>query len=245
MKTHITQSIAKKHLAILTIIILLSGCATVHDMGVNKSTEKLNLDGNGLLLMSLEISNLYKPDYQPQILVTHLETPGADSKEDRHNFKTDLDGTVSSSAGTRYLLRMKIPPGKYVVRGATCMYRSLFLASSCLLPIHADIEVKGDTTTYLGRVSGTMRERKEGELRSGPVIPLIDQAVTGFATSTFDVVISDAWEEDVKSYSTLFPALAQAEIAKNIMPKFDKQRAYIWWESNGGSEANSPSNKSE
>ncbi len=245
MKIRFTQSVAMKYLALFTIFALLSGCATVHDMGVNKSTEKLNLNGNGMLLMSLEISNLYKPDYQPQILVIHIETPDADSKENRHNFKTDLDGTISSSAGSRYLLRMKIPPGKYVVRGATCIYHSLFLTSSCLLPIHADIEVKANTTTYLGRVSGTMRERKEGEFRAGPVIPLIDQAVTGFAMSTFDVVISDSWDEDVKSYTTLFPALAHADINKSIMPVFDRQRAYAWWESNGDSEANAPSNKSE
>lgn len=220
----------------LVALLFLSGCATVHEMGVNAGTERLDLDGKAMVLMSVEVGNQYSPDYQPQILVAHVETPDAKEKSDRHNFKTDLEGTVSSSAGTRYLLRMELDPGRYVVRGATCMYRSLFIAATCLLPIHADIEVAPGTVTYIGRVSGTMRERGDGEFRAGPVIPLIDQSVTGFAQSTFDVVIADRQDEDLPSYRQLFPALASADIEVRVMPPFDRARAQAWWDSNGGSE---------
>lgn len=230
----------RRLLALAAILSLMSGCATVHEMGVDKNTETLNLNGDGLVLMSLELSNQYKPDYQPQVLVTHVETPDADSTEDRHNFKTDLDGTINSGGGSRYMLRMQLKPGKYVVRGATCMYRALLLNAICLLPIHADIEVSADTVTYLGRVSGVMRERKDDEFRAGPVIPLIDQGVTGFSSSTFDVTISDQSEEDLKSYRMLFPALSKAEIRPGILPPFDRARAQAWWETNGDSESAEP-----
>lgn len=237
MKAFHSVTRTARFLIAIAAISLFSGCATVHEMGVDRKTTTLNLDGKALVLMSLEVSNEYKPDYQPQILVTHVETPDAQSTEDRHNFKTDLDGTITSGGGTRYLLRMELPPGKYVVRGATGMYRSLFLNASCLLPIHTDIEVSANTVTYLGRVSAVMRERKEGEFRSGPVIPLIDQGVTGFSASTFDVVISDKSEEDLKRYRMLFPALANTEIGIAIAPSFDRERAQAWWESNGESES--------
>lgn len=221
---------------IIAALLFLSGCATVHDMGVTKSTTKLALDKKGLVLMSLEVSNQYKPDYQPHIIVANIETPDADSKKDRHNFKTDLEGTVATGVGSRYLMRMELDPGKYVVRGAICMYSALLLNGSCFLPVHADIEVKPGTITYIGRVSGVMRERQGDEFRAGPVIPLVDQSVTGFSQSTFDVVISNQQEEDLKSYRDLFPVLKSADIAIEIMPPFDRSRAQVWWESNGSSE---------
>jgi len=236
MKAFLTRIWSLRLLALVAAIGLLSGCATVHEMGVDRNTKTLALDGKGLVLMSLQVSNAYKPEYQPQVIVAHVETPNADTQEDRHNYKTDLDGTVSSGGGARYLLRMELPPGKYVIRGATCMYQSLFLVASCQLPIHADIEVSANTVTYLGRVSGVMRERQEGEFRAGPVIPLVDQAVTGFSGSTFDVVISDEREEDLKSYRMLFPALANADIGIAIAPPFNRERAHAWWDSNGQSD---------
>ncbi len=238
MNIKLSKAFSILKILFLANILFLSGCATVHEMAVTKATEKIGFDGNGLLLMSLEIANDYKPDYQPEVIVTHVETPGANSKKDRHNYKTDLEGTVTSSSGTRYLLRMSIPPGKYVIRGASCMYRGFFILGSCFLPIHNDIHVLSNTTTYLGRVSGVIRERQKGELRAGPMIPLIDQTVTGFSSSTFDVQITDAWEEDKNTYTSIFPALKNTIIEKNIMSPFDKERAYNWWLSDGQSENN-------
>ncbi|GAV20200.1 hypothetical protein MMIC_P1164 [Mariprofundus micogutta] len=214
-------------------LLFFSGCATVHDMGLTKETKTLELNGKGLVLMSMEVSNQYKTDYQPQILVAHVETPDAKERADRHNFKTDMDGTVSSANGTRYLLRMELTPGHYVVRGASCMYRSIFLMAQCMMPVHGDIEVKADSVTYIGRASGVMRERQSDEFRAGPVIPLVDQNVTGFAGSTFDVTITDKSAEDLSSYQGIFPALKTTTIDVNILPPFNRERAQLWWRSNG------------
>ncbi|OIO67120.1 MAG: hypothetical protein AUJ57_11685 [Zetaproteobacteria bacterium CG1_02_53_45] len=108
--------------------LLFTGCATVHDMSLTKATKTLELKGKGLVLMSMEISNQYKTDFQPQIFLAYVETPDAKEKANRHNFKTDMDGTVSSSNGSRYLLRMELAPGRYVVRGASCNYKSSLLS---------------------------------------------------------------------------------------------------------------------
>jgi hypothetical protein len=225
-----------RFLSLALMLGLMSGCATVHEMGVNKATTSLDLKGKALLLMSLQVANGYKPDYQPTVNVVYFETGAADSKEKRHNFKPDLEGTIVNSEGARYLLRMELEPGKYVLRGAGCMYRSFMLLGSCFMPIHADVEAKADTITYLGSAHGVTRERGEGEFRAGPMIPLIDQAVTGFSRSTFDVELSDNREEDLKAYRLLFPALSTADIQFNILPPFDRPRAQVWWETDGNSE---------
>jgi len=183
--------------------------------------------------MSMEVSNQYKADYQPQIFLAYVETPDAKEKADRHNFKTDMDGTISSANGTRYLLRMELDPGHYIIRGASCRYQSMFLMAQCMMPVHSDIQVKANSVTYIGRASGVMRERQDGEFRAGPVIPLVDQNVTGFAGSTFDVTISDESKEDLASCQGIFPALKSTNIEVKVLPPFNRDRAQLWWDSNG------------
>ena len=214
-------------------ILIISGCATVHEMGVKKADQKVNLNNQGMVLMSIEVDNQYKPDYQPQIMVVNIETPDAESKKDRHNFKTDMEGIITSSHGTRYLMRMKLQPGEYIARAALCQYYALFLMATCQIPIHGEFKVNAGEITYLGRVSATMRERHGDEFRAGPVIPLIDQAVTGFSSSTFDVVISDQQKEDLRAFTENFSALKSEDIKISILPEFDRQQAQLWWESNG------------
>ena len=104
------------------------------------------------------------------------------------------------------------------------------------MPVHGDIEVKANSVTYIGRASGIMREHQGNEFRAGPVIPLVDQNVTGFAGSTFDVTISDQSQEDLAAYQGLFPALKEANIEINVLPPFDRDRAQLWWDSNGNKE---------
>jgi hypothetical protein len=211
-------------------LLLLSGCATVHESGITKDDKTLSLNADeGMVLLSIQVSNHYKPDYQPQIIVVNVETPNATSKKDRHNFKTDLDGTISSADGTRYLMRMRLKEGKYIARGAFCVYNSIFVHASCFLPIHAEFEVKGNTITYLGRVSAVMRERTGDEFRAGPVIPLIDQSVSGFSSSTFDVTIDNHYDEDIKAFKSNFQALRNETIISDILPPFDREKAQLWW----------------
>jgi hypothetical protein len=218
------------------MLALLSGCATVHQMAITKETKKLDLKDKALLLMSLELIHEYKPDYQPKVTVVHLETPNADSKAERYNYVPDIDGTIPAPDGNRYLLRMEIEPGQYVLRGARGMYHGFLILGSCMMPIHADIQAKPNTVTYLGRARGVTRARQDGEFRAGPLIPLVDQAVTGFAKSTFDVELSDHMEEDLNAFRTIFPALSDADIQVALLPPFDRARAQAWWESDGKSD---------
>lgn len=98
------------------------------------------------------------------------------------------------------------------------------------MPIHEDLEVKANSVTYVSRVRGVTRKREEGEFRSGSLIPLLDQGVSGFAHSTFDVEVSDQQEEDLKAFRSNFPALTGSDIQVEILPPFDRQRAQNWWD---------------
>jgi len=224
-----------KYINILLVssILMLSGCATVHEMGLKKTDQKVALNDEGIVLMSIEVSNQYKPSFQPSIFMMNIRAPNAKSKKDHHNFRTDMEGTIASGNGSRYLVRLKLKPGEYIARTALCQYRNIFLMATCQIPIHGEFEINAGEIIYLGRVSATMRERHGDEFRAGSVIPLVDQNVTGFASSTFDVIISDQQKEDLKAFTENFPALKSEEIKISVLPDFDRKQAQLWWESNG------------
>lgn len=217
----------------ITGLMLLSGCATVNQMALKQGDKTLDLNGKGLALMSLTVANHYKPDYQPKVFVVQVETPHAKSKKDRQNFKIDADGTIVTTHGPRYLARMALTPGHYIIRGAMCMYKSLFITAFCEMPIQEDIDIKANQVSYLGRVAGTIRKSHGDELHAGSALPLIDQAVTGFSSGTFDVKISDRRKEDMKLFRKFFPALDNTPIQMAIMAPFDRERAKIWFDSDG------------
>jgi hypothetical protein len=77
----------------------------------------------------------------------------------------------------------------------------------------------------VGHVWATVRERQDNEFKAGPVVPLIDQAVAGASGGTFDVETTDEFATDEAAFRSKFPALAGVEMAKAILPGFDRNKA--------------------
>jgi len=214
----------KKWFAIC-LLPLLAACATTHRMAIDHETERLDLAGNALVLMSVKMVNGYKPDFQPTPTVAFLEKPMVRGAKDRLNYVIDAE----AEQGGIYYLRMAVPAGKYIVRGVGGISFRFLITGNCLLPIHNDMELKAGEVVYLGRVAGTIRERKDGELRAGPILPLLDQAITGFSGGTFDVLLEDQYEQDMKVFRQRFPVLNAAAVKRDIFLPFEKGRAVAWW----------------
>jgi hypothetical protein len=199
-------------------------------MELTKETDKIDISGKSMLLMSAVIANDYKPDYQPDARVLYVEKENAQNSEDRLNFLADLDGTISTARGNKYMFRMSLQPGRYKLLGISGTSGSFPVRGTFFMPIHADVIVEPATIAYLGRVEGRIRERNGNEFRAGIVLPLIDQAVTGFSGGTFDVMVSDATAEDIQVMQNIFPALNGLAIQPRVLPPFDRQKAQKWWE---------------
>ena len=96
-------------------------------------------------------------------------------------------------------------------------------------PLHEGVEINPNSIVYLGHIDATIVERKDGELRAGPVIPLVDQAVAGFSGGTWDISVTDQFDDDVTAFKKDFPALTNASIDREVLPAWDKQKATEWW----------------
>ncbi|HRE18178.1 MAG TPA: hypothetical protein PLW86_14100, partial [Rhodocyclaceae bacterium] len=138
----------------------------------------------------------------------------------------------SPEVGSTYLLRMGLEPGEYVIRGLSSMARSFPINGFYFAPLHSKLSAKTPGIFYLGHVEATIRERQDPEFKAGPSIPLIDQAIAGGSTGTFDIVISDQWAQDEQKFRSRFPALKDAVIEKALLLPFDREYAQKWWEQN-------------
>ena len=212
---------------------LLAGCATPTRMAYGDDAQRTDAPANPVMLMTANFKNRYRPDYQPKLLVVHVERPGASDAKDRINFTMDDKArmeTGNADVGNTYLLRMELPPGKYQIVGMTSRSGIFPVTGAFFAPLHIPLEVTDKGVFYLGQVNAVVRERQGNEFRAGPPIPLIDQAVIGASGGTFDIEIVDAQARDEALFRERFPALKDATIRKAMLPGFDRARAQKWWE---------------
>jgi hypothetical protein len=221
-------------LVLLASTLLLTGCATRTKMAFEEDSEKLTATSNPVFLMTTTLKNNYK-NYQPDLLVVGIEKPGAKEAADRFNFTMDAKAllpTDQKDAGKTYLLRFQLPAGDYELVAMRSLARAFPFLGTFITPIQATIKAGAPGVYYMGHINATVRERVGNEFKAGPTIPLIDQAVSGASGGTFDVMISDEWARDEKTFRTTFPPLAGVEVKKAILPPFDRAKAQAWWEKN-------------
>jgi hypothetical protein len=221
--------------ALISATLTLSGCATRMNMAFQDDAQKLTPASKPIFLMTATVKNTYKTYYQPKLSVVFIEKNGGKEKEDKLNFMMDeksKNETNTLESGNSYLMRMELDPGSYEVRAIFGQAYGFPLVGTYLLPVHAPFKSIGPGVFYLGHIEADVRERKENEFKAGPSVPLLDQAVSGASTGTFEVEISDQFAKDESLFRAKFPALAGVEIKKIILPPFDRKKAQEWWEKN-------------
>jgi hypothetical protein len=117
------------------------------------------------------------------------------------------------------LVNLDLEPGANRFDKIWFIYRGVFVGGHASIPLEVDTEIKGGSATYLGHLNLVIRSKKDdNEPNAGPLLPLIDQAVTGFSTGTYDLVIEDRFDEDIKSFTSEYPGLEKVKIEKFILP---------------------------
>jgi hypothetical protein len=214
----------------ILLVLLITGCATSMKPGLDKKTAQIDLGEDSLFLLTIELSNKYKPAYQPNALILNVEAPKVSSNKDRFNFPVDNDGSILQRDGNKYIFRGRIKPGKYVIQGIEGN-KSLFPINGIFyMPLHCEFEAKKGQILDLGKVIAQIRERKGNEFRAGPLLPLLDQSIPGFSGGTFDIQIVENSNADTKWMKSLFPALNGVQIITATLPPFDREKAQKWWE---------------
>lgn len=223
--------------AILTVIsmLLLVGCASSHKMAFQDDTIKIEDIKNPVFLMTATIKNEYKTSHQPKMLSVNVVKTGVNGSSENINFRSDdksKNESDDSNIGSKYLIRMELESGEYVLRGFTSMSSSFPIHGFFFTPLHETLKASEPGIYYLGSVNATVRKREGDEFKAGSSIPLLDQAIAGASGGTFEIKIADQWSTDGPEFKKAFPILKIADIKKQILPEFNRERAQKWWEDN-------------
>lgn len=214
--------------ALVAATLLLAGCAGPAKMPFSDETNSSIQPDKAVFLLTATIRNAHKPSHQPEVRIVAVEKGSREKSSGNVSFKVDSKGTE----GNTYLVRMELERGEYVMRGLHGMSSSFPIHGFFFAPMHANIVSSEPGIYYLGHVEAVARAREPGDFKAGPMIPLIDQAIAGASTGTFDVVISDRWATDERRFKNKFPVLKNAEIKMAILPPFDRAFAQKYWEAN-------------
>lgn len=217
---------------------LLTGCGTY--MPLHEKSEKVDAAAP-LYLMTVTIDNQFKPYWQPKVinvmLVKGNEAKPAEGKESKETvlLRMDSEGQVEpqqKDGVSTFLVRFKTDGTSHVLDTAMATAVGFPIVGQFALGLQLPVPSKTSGVHYLGAVKAVVRERKDNEFRAGPVIPLFDQAVAGASTGTFDVVVSDQFDQDMALFKERFPALKNAQVEKSLLPAWDRAKIQALWEKN-------------
>jgi len=213
-----------RFLLIFCLVFTMSGCAG-NKMALTKGQSDIDLTKKSIALLSVRISNQYKPSRQLELLSVVI------CPQSEPNCKQDLPSNSGSPYKpykrekdyfNEYLLKYELEIGTYNIDGLYTTYRIPTLTSGVgFTKLNLTTEIKPNSISYLGHLDIILREKKsDAEISAGGAIPFIDQYIAGFSSGTFDVVVEDKFDEDMKSFISEYPALQKVKVEKSILPQW-------------------------
>lgn len=217
---------------IATIAIMMSGCVSTQPMALNKSTKAVDVSAKSVVLMTLDIHRTTPSRYVPNPhWITIVKQPDGTNKAEAQNFNlSDSDTTTSKDGHKIYFISMALAPGQYKLNTIFGDANAFPFISNFYLALLMDVQVQKNAVTYIGRINAELRPRQGKEFRAGPVLPLIDQAVAGISSGSFDVAVTDFSQEDMAYFKSTYPALSNVTISTTLLPPFDRAKVQHWWD---------------
>jgi hypothetical protein len=207
-------------LTLCVVVFMLGGCATMKPPALNSNTKAIDVSKESIALLTVKIANEYKTSYQPNIKYAFV---WSDSEKDRGKFSFSVDEKYNEveNSFNEYLVSFQLPPGKYKLRELFAHSGIFPVIGSFSVPVYSPFSIEPGKIIYLGHIEATIKERTDEQLlRAGPVIPLIDQAVTGASGGTFIITINDLYENDIKLFQQKYPYLAQHKVENSTLPQW-------------------------
>ena len=215
-------------LAMCAVVVFSSGCAT--PIALTSKTPTPNVSpGSGLVLLTIETSRDDAGGVHRLPVVGQVSLAPAGTKK-ATAYSVPRDVVTCESNVVTHLISFSLTPGEYEIKSmqgyglmgrefADTVWNSInrapfgnfgpFALNVAFSPIAGKI-------IYIGHIKAHMRQRNsENEPPAASVIPLIDQRVAGFYPSTFDIAVTDDFENDINRFCAKFPLLKKEDIGKS------------------------------
>ena len=197
---------------------LLSACAT---MGLDKNATQVDWSKGSVVVTSVELTNEFKPNYSANWLAMSMEkAKGEGSAGGGTAWETVADGKTS------VILTHQLPPGKYSIKSLQGRAGQFPVIGNRTFSVDAPFEVQPKSVIYLGHIAMINKEKvNRDDQASGAVIPIIDQAVTGFGGGTLQVALKDRYEQDVAALKNDYPALRDMAVIRAPLAQMELDRS--------------------
>jgi hypothetical protein len=208
------------------VLVMLSGCVTVSPMAFDKTSKQVDVSAKSVVLMTFDVSRADDSRYVPRPVMLNVKKLDSQTKDDQLHFRmSEKEDRFATTNGQEiYAMRMALDPGRYQLTGVGGIAGAFPFVGNFFVPLLLDFVVSSHSVVYAGHVQAKLRPRQEGEFRAGPMIPLIDQAVTGVSTGTFDVTVEDSSIQDIALFRSTYPALADIPVGNALLPSFDRAK---------------------
>ena len=218
---------------ILTVVAIVAfgGCANIQPMALKTGQDRLDTAMHSVVLLTLEVQRNDGSRYQPipsLVLVSQRET-GPREQAQLYRFTKKYDAAEVEGHAV-YYISIALPEGPYRIDGISGIAAAFPFVGKFYVPVLAEFEVASNSVTYLGHLDATLRERREGEFRAGPVIPLIDQAATGMIGHTWEVTIDNRYEADMAVFRERIPVFGNLSVQDAALPPWDRSAAQRLWD---------------
>jgi len=192
---------------VMLALLVTAACAQVSP----PSTLELSKNMGGVLLV-VNVANTFKPEYQATSMDLSLKRKDVEQRvlpapphgrnqpnqpDPNPPVKYSFSLIKQEEQSSTFVLFVPITAGNYVIEEVAGFASHPPVMGAFQIPVGGKVNIQAGRVTYLGHVDAINRERKsDQEPRSGPVIPLVEQEVSGFANATLDLTIRDARAED-------------------------------------------------
>jgi hypothetical protein len=217
---------------ILCLLFVISGCAA-HHMALTKGQSDIDLTKKSIALLSVKTSNLFESTFQFD-LIGAIICPQSEKCSNPRPYLHKADSPYKSEKDrfNEYLLSFELEPGTYSIHSLGTFYDTLLTSAGGYVPVDIKFDVRSNAISYLGHINLILRERNSDTekragrelLNIGPIISieLKDKSRTGFSTGTFDVIVEDKFDEDMKLFISEYPVLRKVKVEKAILPQWTR-----------------------
>jgi hypothetical protein len=207
---------------LLCLAVFLSSCAQSHKMAITKDQSKVDLTANSIALLSVKISNQNKPEYQLELDYAMVcpQSEACYKQTSSYSHKAGPPYKREKALFNEYLLTFKLESGIHNLYNFYCSYIVFPIGAGSFVPLNLKVEIKPNSIIYLGHVDVILREKKTDNEKQAGLLPLIDAAAVGLSSGTYDVIVEDKYDEDIKLFASEYPVLQNAKVEKSILPQW-------------------------
>lgn len=204
-----------RYLLVPCLALVLSGCGAAT---MPRGQETVDVSKKSIALLSLRISNKYEPSYQPHL--RFLVIAGPNGKEDVFLGKSYMRATDSY---TEYWLGFELDPGEHKFIKFNSVVNNFLVKAVSSAPLNLDAVINQNAVQYLGHIDAVIRKKQndDEQMAAAWVYPgTLAQTLAGFLSGTFDIVVTDNSDEDMKTFISEYPGLRNVKVQKSILPQW-------------------------